>query len=188
MNKNSPVPSNCNFFRFCFWNGGGKIRNRLKTNPMLLKLFKSKPDIFTYAEALTPSPHNLNISGYLCYLHKSNICSENSYRRGLAIFYLKKYRFLFTKVYACRTYDIVWMKLRTTSESWYFCFFNAPGSHPPHPDRKRFYDVFTNKFSEFAALGKVFLIGDTNARLGLVLNDINLKGKFISNANQPLFL
>ena len=134
---NSPIPSNSNFFRFCFWNGGGKIRDRLKTNPMLLKLFKSKPDIFTYAEALTPSPHNLKIPGYLCYLHKSNICSKNNYRRGLAIFYLEKYRFLFTKVYACRTYDIVWMQLRTTSESLYFCFFYAPGSHHPFPDRKK---------------------------------------------------
>ena len=188
MGETKPNTSNTIFFSFSYWNGGGQIRNRLRTNPGLRNLIQKKPDFFIYAEALISSYHELGIDGYLCYLHKSKVESPNNYRRGLAIFYLKKYRFLFTKVYACRTYDIVWMRLTTISEPLHFCFFYAPGSHHPLPDRERFYDIFSTKFADFAALGKVYLIGDTNARLGSVLNDTNFKGQLISNPNQHLFL
>ena len=71
---------------------------RLKTNPELLKLLRKKPDVFVYGEAETPSRHNLRIDGYVCYLHKSKLETSNSHRRGLAIFYRVKYRFLFTEV------------------------------------------------------------------------------------------
>ena len=80
------------------------------------------------------------------------------------------------------------MRLNTISQSLYFCCFYAPGSHHPLSVRNRFYDFFRTKFAEFAALGRVYLIGDTNARLGSVLEDRNLNGRFTSNANEPLFL
>ena len=67
-------------------------------------------------------------------------------------------------------------------------FFYAPGAHHPLPIRRKFYDIFTSKFAEFASLGKVFLIGDTNARLGSALNDKNLNGQFVSNPNKQLFM
>ena len=56
--------------------------------------------------------------------------------------------------------------------------------------RRKFYDIFTSKFAEFATHGKVFLIGDINARLGTLLNDKNLNGQVISNPNnnKPLFM
>ena len=128
------------------------------------------------------------IDGYICYLHKAKLSSPNNHRRGLAIFYRKKYRFLFTKAYASNLYDIVWVRLATETENIHFCFFYAPGSHQPLLIRKNFYDIFTKKFAEFAALGKVFLLGDTNARLGSLINDKNLKGQVISNPNKHLFL
>ena len=137
---------------------------------------------------MTPSFNNLVIDGYICYLHKAKLSSPNNQRRGLTIFYRNKYRFLFAKVYASNQYDIVWARLVTGSENIHFCFFYAPGSHHPLPVRKNFYDIFKKKFTEFAALGKVYLIGDTNARLGSVLNDKNLKGQVISNPNKQLFL
>ena len=59
----TPVPNKALFFRFCWWNGGGKIRSRLKTNPLLGKLLLKEPDVFIYGEAETPSPSNLNVNG-----------------------------------------------------------------------------------------------------------------------------
>ena len=123
LNKESSVSTNSTFFRFCWWNGGGKIRKRLRTNPELHKLLAKSPDVFVYGEAQTPSSENLSISGYICYLHKSKLSSPNNHRRGLSIFYRKKFRFLFTKVYASRQYDIVWMRLVTAIENIHLCFF-----------------------------------------------------------------
>ena len=131
------VPRKPLFFRFTWWNGGGKIRMRLATNPVLKKILDTKPDVFVYGEAETPSPHKLLIRGFMCYLHKSKLEVESNYRRGLAIFYRTKYRFLFTKVYASREYDIVWMRLKTTSDTLFFCFFYAPGSHHLLPVRTK---------------------------------------------------
>ena len=70
----------------------------------------------------------------------------------------------------------------------FFCFFYSPGSHHPLPVRKKFYDHFSREFQKYASRGKVFLVGDTNARLGSVLNDRNSKGQVITNSNKPLFL
>ena len=78
---------------------------RLKTNPELEKLLLKNPDVFVYGEAETPSPFNLSIDGYVCYLHKSKLEVSGNFRRGLAIFYRTKYRFLFTVVYSSKKYD-----------------------------------------------------------------------------------
>ena len=188
---NSEKPSTTTettFFRFTWWNGGGRIRARLKTNPELRALIASNPDIFIYGESVTPSPVNLSIKGYVCYLHKSKINLSENYRRGLAIFYLHKYRFLLTRVYFSKSYDIVWMRLSTLFEPLFFCFFYSPGSHHPLPVRKKFYEIFTSTYSKFAALGKVYLVGDTNARLGKLLEDKNLHGSLTTNPNKALFL
>ena len=123
VNLNNSPASKTTFFRVCWWNGGGKIRTRLRVNPELKKLLNTNPDVFTYGEAETPSPKNLDIENYICYLHSSKIDSTANFRRGLAIFYLEKYRYSFTKVYACRKYDIVWMRLKTACEIIHFCFF-----------------------------------------------------------------
>ena len=183
--KTTSGPKKERFFRFCWWNGGGKIRSRLRTNPVLRKLLAKKFDIFTYGEAETPSPHDLGIDGYICFLHTSKIGLAGNYRRGLAVFYLERYRYLVTRVYASRVFDIVWLKLVLGGDDLYFCFFYAPGSHHPLPARKSFYDEFSREFERFASRGKVFLVGDTNARLGSFLDDKNLNGKTISNPNKP---
>ena len=117
-------PPRTTFFNFCFWNGGGgKIKFRLKTNPELRKLLKKKPDLFVYGESETPSSVGLSINGYACYLHKSKLNTIDNYRRGLAIFYLNKYKHLLTRVYSSKTYDIVWMRLNIARKPLFFCFF-----------------------------------------------------------------
>jgi len=44
------------FFKFCWWNGGGRIKYRLMHNPRLRKLLEKKPDLFVYSESETPPP------------------------------------------------------------------------------------------------------------------------------------
>ena len=96
---------------------------RLRTNPELINLLNTKPDVFAYGEVQTPSSHDLKIDEYICFLLKSTIASPSSHRRGIAIFILEKYRFVFTKVYASKTFDIVWMRFKTAKENLHFCFF-----------------------------------------------------------------
>ena len=67
-------------------------------------------------------------------------------------------------------------------------FFYAPGSHHPLTVRTSFYDVFSTTASKYLSLGKVFLVGDTNARLGPFLNDRNVHGQLTTNLNKTLFL
>ena len=144
--------------------------------------------MFIYGEAETSSPSKLNFEGYICHFHESRLNIEGNFRRGLAIFYLKRYRYRLNLAHSCRKYDIVWMRLRTASEIIHFCFFYCPGSHHPFPVMSKFYSHLQKQFSKFSTLGKVFLVGDTNARLGSVLDDRNLHGQLISNSNKPLFL
>ena len=80
------------------------------------------------------------------------------------------------------------MRLTTGLGNLFFSFFYAPGSHHPLKLRTEFYDEFTSSFSKFALLGKVYLTGDTNARLGSLLNDRNVNGQLTSNPNKTLFL
>ena len=47
---------------------------------------------------------------------------------------------------------------------------------------------FPLNLTRFATLGKVYLLGDTNARMGRLLNDKNVNGEFITNSNQTLLL
>ena len=188
ITDNPPAPIQDTFFRVSWWNGGGKVRTRLCSNPELRKFLSKKPDIFVYGEAETSSPLDLNIDGYVCHLHESRLNLAGNLRRGLAIFYLKKYQYRFTKIYASRNYDIIWMRLKTSGEILHFCFFYAPGSHHPLPIRSKFYDHFSSELTKFAALGKVYLMGDTNARLGSFLDDKNVHGELISNPNKSLFL
>ena len=147
-----------------------------------------KPDIFVYGESCTSSSLGLSINGYTSYLHKAKLNVDGNYRRGLAIFYLKKYRFLLTKVYSSKIYDIVWIRLSDPVKPLFFCFFYSPGSHHPLHVRTNFYDVFSSQFTRFATLGKVYFLGDTNARMGRLLNDKNVHGEFIINSNQTLLL
>ena len=152
-NIKASYPRRTTFFKFCWWNGGGRIRFRLKFNPLLRNFLSRKPDLFVYGESETPSPAGLSVNGYACYLHKSKLNTIGNYRRGLAIFYLDKYRFLLTKAYSSKTYDIVWLRLDTGHKPLFFCFFYSPGSHHPLPVRTKFYDDLASSYSKFSPIG-----------------------------------
>ena len=125
-NSLTSSPRRTKLFKFCWWNGGGKIIFRLRSNPELRNFLKNKPDLFVYGESETPSPVGLSVNGYACYLHKSKLNIVGNHRRGLAIFYLNKYKFLLTKVYTSKTFDIVWLRLNIARKHLFFCFFIHP--------------------------------------------------------------
>ena len=107
-----------------WWNGGGALVKRLRVNPVLKSLLsKEKVDIFCYGEALISSYNGKLLNGFECYLHRAHLHQKGNYRRGLAIFFQEKYKFLFSKVYACRKFDIAWMKLVTSTENLFFVSF-----------------------------------------------------------------
>ena len=56
-----------------------------------------------------------------------------------------------------------------------------------HPIRKKLYEIFTSRFSHFTTLD-IFLICDTNARLGSLLSEKNTTSKFVINPSSLLFL
>ena len=156
---------------------------------MLRRIFeRENVDIFCYGEAQVVNLNSKLIEGFECYLHRAHLNKNAYHRRGLAIFFREKYRFLFCKVYACDKFDIVWMRLVLGSKKVYLCFFYAPGDHHKISVRRLFYDYFVRAFDRFATLGKVYLIGDTNARLGSYLNDVNINGTFTSNRNRSFLL
>ena len=124
-----------------WWNGGGAIRRRLKTNIFLNDFLKTSPDIFSYGEAQANSTRGLFLDGYSVILHPSSKSPENSYSiRGIAVFFLKKYSQRFSKVSSSSKFDIIWLKMDSKSTPMYFCFFYAPGDHHTEVLRTEFYN------------------------------------------------
>ena len=70
----------------------------------------------------------------------------------------------------------------------YFCFYYAPGSHHSNETHNEFYVDLQKGFDKYRGLGDIFLLGDSNARLGSLLEDKDINGKYISGKNKPHFL
>ena len=171
-----------------WWNGGGAIRRRIKTNFYLRKYLKSNCDIFAYGEALVTSKRVLSLPGYFTIIHSSKSLGVNGCRRGIVIFCLGKYQQRISKVYASNKFDIIWLCFSTDKGNTYFCFFYAPGDDHSQSLRTYFYSAFQKSFDRFSKLGKIFMLGDTNARLGSILDDRDINGVLVSNKNKPLLL
>ena len=96
-----------------WWNGGGKIVPRLRTNPGLQEFISTRPDIFVYGEALvTKKTKDLKIPGYNTIIHKAQI---QGIRRGLVVYLKQKHAYSITKDSSSNTYDILWLRMKTTS-------------------------------------------------------------------------
>ena len=94
-------------FDVCYWNGGGGLLKRLKVNPALRKLLDKNPDIFVYGESGMSTKRGLFLKDYIFIFHRSYIKAADKHRRGLVIFYLKKYQHLISKVYSSNIFEIV---------------------------------------------------------------------------------
>ena len=106
-----------NPFIISWWNGGGAIRRRLKTNIFLRNYLKSNCDIFAYGEALASNQRGLFLPGYFSIIHYSKPRREKGCRRGIAIFCLEKYKQRISKVYASNKFVIIWLSLPTKNET-----------------------------------------------------------------------
>ena len=84
------------------------------------------------------------------------------------IFFKREHMQKIAKVYASKLFDIVWLRLATKSGSFYICFFYAPGAHHEEVFRIKFYNTLCKSFEKFGKLGKVFMLCDSNARLGKI--------------------
>ena len=105
----------------------------------------------------------------------------------MVLFYKQKHKQRITKVFASKLFDIVWLRLATKSGLIYICFFYAPGAHHEEGFRIKFYNTLCRSFEKFGKLGRVFMLCDSNARLGKFTNDRNIHGIPIKNNNCNLF-
>ena len=72
-----------------WWNGGGKLIPRIRTNPELNKFLATEPDIFVYGEAqIYNCQQNTRVPGYKVYMHTAK---RNNLRRGLAVYYREEH-------------------------------------------------------------------------------------------------
>ena len=106
----------------------------------------------------------------------------------MIIFYREKYHNIISKVYSSKTFDIVWIRIVTKENPLFFCFFYAPGAHYPEDVRISFYENMSKSYTKIADKGRKYLLGDANARLGSLINDLNIHGIPIENKNKPLFM
>ena len=106
-----------------WWNGGGSMRKSIRFNKVLLNFLSKKPDIFVYGEAGTPTKRGLLLPGYSLILHKAKIEDKSSYRRGLAILYLEKYKHIISRARASVKFDIFWIKIDCPNLPVFLCFF-----------------------------------------------------------------
>ena len=162
--------------------------SRLCVNPELKQLLATKPDIFVYAESLIFSkPRSTQkqfLQDYDCY-HLTAV--KNTCRRGISVFYLKQHRFVLSKDLVSNQYDIVWVKLQNTEQKMVFCFFYSPGENKSACERLRFYDELRAGYKKHSKIFNIFLLGDSNARLGSFSQDKGINGQYVSN-NKANFL
>ena len=157
----------------------------MRANPEILNLLQVPSDIFIYAESCLKKPPPSPLPGYDLMLHPAKI---NSHRRGLVVLFLRKYRYSLSKDYASSKFDILWIRLKNKIGEIIFCTFYAPGQNHSESERMKFYDELRSGCDRYIKGEKIFLIGDTNARLGSYSLDRDIHGEFQSNKNKSIFL
>ena len=168
-----------------WWNGGGKLVPRIKANPELQKFLATQPDIFAYGEAqVTTRTKEMKINGYTTILLRAQ---KEGRRRGIVIYYKNKYSQVITKVACSKKFDIIWLRMKTKREERIIGFFYAPGAHIEEKTRESFYDELRVGVARYQGKS-IFLMGDSNARLGEYTGDKDIHGKTKTNVNKTLFL
>ena len=168
-----------------WWNGGGKLIPRIKANPELQKFIATNPDIFAYGEALVfKSNKEYGLIGYKSILHKA---LNGGTRRGIVVYYRNKHTHTITKDAGNKEFDILWIRMKTKKEECIFGFFYAPGAHKEESTRERFYDELRRGVDRYKGK-RIYLMGDSNARLGDYSGDKDINGHTKTNNNKALLL
>ena len=84
------------------------MSSRLNVNPQLKSILATtNPDIFAYAESMVYSSSKQSLQrllpGYYCFHHEA---VKNSFRRGVSVIILEKYRWIMAKTKVSKNYDI----------------------------------------------------------------------------------
>ena len=168
-----------------WWNGGGKLAPRLNTNPGLQEYMSLSPDVFVYGEALvTRITNDMKLPGYNMILHKAQLKGK---RRGLLVYFKQKLAYTMTKDGSSKTFDILWLRRKTNNEESILGFFYAPGAHQPEILREKFYDELRRGIDKHKGKN-IYLMGDSNARLGEFSGDKDIHGEPRTNNNKALFM
>ena len=159
--------------------------SRLEVNPVLKEFLDKKPDIFAYGESLVfRSKKDLNLRGYKVIIHKAQL---KSLKRGIVIYYKEKLANIITKEYSSDKYDIIWLRMKSSDNESIIAFFYAPGANHDEKQREEFYDELREGIDRYKK-NRIYLLGDTNARLGEYSEDKDIKGNFKSNKNKALLM
>ena len=161
------------------------MKTRLKTNPVLGSLVEGGPEILVYVETQTKLYAESLITGYDTYSHPAE---PTTFRRGISVFYKKTLRQVFTKEHTSEKFDIIWLRLQPASKEIVLCFFYAPHDKHTEATRREFYEELATGYTSYPAGTKIFMMGDSNARLGTFSGDRSIHGAFISNNNKDIFL
>ena len=148
-------------------------------------VIKKKPDLFAYGEALIYTrKKEINIRGYRAVIHTAE---KKGIRRGIVVYYREMLEEVITIEHKSKKYDIIWLRMKTKKEESLFVFFYAPGEHHDEKCREDFYDELRVKVDEHRK-EKIYMMGDSNARLGEFSGDRDIHGKTKNNKNKTLFM
>ena len=162
------------------------MRARLASNPALHTLLETQPAIFVYGEALEYKHTNTpKIPGYNLILHTAK---KETNRRGIAVYFKEELRSVISKDSSSASYDILWIRWKTTKQERIICFFYAPGDHHKERIRQEFYDELRRGVDKHPKAVKMYMMGDSNARLGRLTGDRDIHGKIKTNMNRASFL
>ena len=168
-----------------WWNGGGKLVPRLKANPELQKFLATQPDIFAYGEAqIAKKTKEMTLYGYQAIVHGAQ---REGRRRGIVVYYHNKHTHVITKEASSKKFDILWIRMKYSKEERIFGFYYAPGAHIDEETRESFYDELRSGVERHKGKS-IFLMGDSNARLGDYSGDKDIHGKTRTNKNKTMFL
>ena len=67
-------------------------------------------------------------------------------------------------------------------------FFYGPEESHIETTRPDLFDEMKRGFDRYPKGSNIFLLGDSKTRLGTYSQDMNIKAKYVSNKNKPLFL
>ena len=105
------------------------------------------------------------------------------------MFYREKHAQIITKLKSSIKLDILWTRLKSPCEEIIMGFFYAPGVNHVEEIRMEFCDELRKGVDTYMKENKrIYLMGDSNARLGEFTQDENINGDIINNQNKKIFL
>ena len=108
-------------------------------------------------------------------------------RRGLVVYYKQEHAYMITKEACSKAFDILWLRMKTKKEERIIGFFYAPGAHHTERMREMFYDELRIGIDKYKGK-KIYLLGDSNARLGEYSGDKDIHGNIKTNKNKALLM